>query len=379
MEGLTGFNDVMEQVAKASNSPAKNKQISKPQNLEEALFKGITNEQARKAVYNQITKDLRSTDINGLRLVSLAGITDELANDEALFTMVCEANPVVPCSDLHVQWQEKRLGSDTADWINLNVDTFGSEAAANRPIRTNTIGFAGNSVSVRLLTQALSSQSPIDQANLVLEEIRFEAMRIRRFFEGKLLSNNEVVTEGLVSGTQPGGMITRSTLYNNSVSGDLTNAAIQGRVDAIANAADPEGLGYGIPLMAMVSDSSQLPKVRDLMTTRYPGEASSDALAYQAKLQGMFAKAGMAPNQVKFYQPDPGSPVMFVYNPLMVADTVLYFDPRKPRLGKFQINGQYGMWAIERPTAALTNLVYCFDGMTLIDGPVEYRAVTTLT
>lgn len=374
---MISVGDVIEAARKRAGTPAKNKEIFKPVPLAKAIFEGIESPTARDHVLAMVQKDLRSPDINALRLVSMADRVDELKNEETLFLSMLEMNPIFQARDLKISWREKRIGTDTADWVNLNVDDFPAVAVSKRPTRSNTVGFQGNRCSVRLITQALADQSPIEELNVMADEVDDELTRIRRAQETKLLSNTEVAMEGDVVAQQYGGMITRSTLYNASVSGDLTEAMIQARVDAIANATSTEGLGYNIPLVAMTDQSGQLAKVRNLMSVRYPGETSAAALGYQAKLQAMFSEAGMAVNQIKLYQPDPGSPVMFLYNPLMPANTCLFFDPRAAQLARFKIMGQNGPWALERPQQPLNTLVYVFDGVSLVDGLIERRAVLT--
>lgn len=376
MENLKGIEDIMEALAK-SKSPAKKSQpIQKSMDLNTCLYGGqaFKSEAARKQVHNLIEKDLKSPDTNVLRISSTADRIPELADDETIFTNIAEMNGVVRCTDLHVTFREKRIGTDTANWINMNVGTISDEAYLNRPTRKNTIGFAGNKLDIKLITSELGKQSPVDPTDLMMEEVDFELIRIRRFFEQQLLSNTEVNTESTVAPTEPGGFITRSTLYNTSTSGDLTNALIQGRVDAIANKGSTEALGYNVPLVAFCP-AVQLGKIRDLMASRYASETNVTALGYQQRLMDMFAQKNMHPNAVQGYQPLPGHPILFLYNSLMPSGQVLFFDPRYPQLGRFQINGQFGPWVLERPTEAMTQLVYVFDGMTLVDGLVESRAL----
>ena len=380
MDNLKGIEDIMESLAKSkqSNPSKKSTKVFKSQNLSDCLYgqKAFKNDRARDEVARMIMKDLKSPDINVLRINSTADRIPELADDETIFTNIAEMNGTVPCTDLHVSFREKRIGSDTADWINMNVGTISGEAYLNRPSRKNTIGFAGNKIDIKLITSELGKQSPVDPTDLMMEEVDFEMIRIRRFFEQQLLSNTEVNIESTVAPTEPGGFITRSTLYNVSTSGDLTNALIQGRVDAIANKGSTEALGYNVPLVAFCP-AVQLGKIRDLMASRYSAETNVTALGYQQRLMDMFAEKNMHPNAVQAYQPLPGHPVLFLYNSLMPSGTVLFFDPRYPQLGKFQINGQYGPWVLERPTEAMTQLMYVFDGMTLIEHLVESRAVLT--
>jgi hypothetical protein len=355
-------------------------------NLEKALLmdvpdprdRSVNTAQSKEYVMGVITKDLKSTDLNSLRLVSLADKMGELRNGQTVFLNVVEANSVQRVTDFQVRLRERRLGQQTAQWLSLNQDQFAPEAQSNYPQRSNTLGFLGNQLNIRLIGQELAAQSPVQPVDIVQQEIEFEVTRIRRAMSKYLLFNYEVVNEASITPPQPGGFINRSNLYNFnlSVPSDFTNAIIQQSVDAIANAANPEGVSYNVPLVCLCP-SSQISKIRDLMIARYPGTNAETFLNEQSELRARFAQVGIAPNQMKAYQPDPGMSVLFIFDPLLPGNTAIFFDPTQPQLGKFQINGQYGPWAIERPTPALTTLLYVFDGFTLLDNLRETRSVVT--
>ena len=368
--------DVMEGARSKHATPAKKRQVFKPVNLEKAILEGGMTKDARNYVYDMVTKDLRSTDINQLRLVSMQDRVEVLANREAIFTDMLEMNPRDRTNDLQFKWRSKRIGDDVADWVNLNVDAFPGEVNMDRPMHENTVGFAGNKIKVRLIADELAKQSPVEQTDVMAEEVDMEVIRLRRFFEQKLLSNTQVKPEGTLVAPRFRGAITASTLYNVSTSGDLTNALIQGRVNAIANEADTEGLGWDVPLVAFCP-AVQLPKIRDLMATRYSSEQNVTALGYQDRLMAQFKERGMNPNAVKAYQPDPGAPVLFLANSLMPSGYVWFFRPEMYRLVEFSINGTTGPWVIERPTEALVTLNYMFDGKSLRHPLPENAALLT--
>lgn len=381
MENFAGIADVMAKASPTGNAPASNKQVSKPMNLRKALTEGIENQKVAQYLEEKIIKDLRSSDLAPLRIVSFDDQVDSLRSEETMFLSMCERNGVKQITDFQVQWLEDRIGSGAAVNVNLNVDDFASETHSNWAVRSNTLGFQGTKVKIRMIAQQLGLQSQLHAVDAKAREIRDAFIRIRRLQETQLLVNEEVTTEGLFVAPTFKGFITDSTLYNNSISGDLTNAAIQGRVDAIANEGSTEQVGYGNMLVAFCP-ASQLAKVRDLMSSRYPGETSiQNALAYQSQLKSLFGDAGAYPNQIQAYQPLPGAPVLFLHNPLMPTNTVLYFKPDQPSLFRFKINGQFGPWAIEKSDsqAALVDLVYCLDGLSLDPGLRELRSVTTLT
>jgi hypothetical protein len=381
MEGMN-TNDLLEQIIsrKGNRTPSGVKVV--PKNLEESIWNdapdqdgNVNTYEVKKALFSTITKDLKSPDLSSLRLISLADKMGELRNGQTVFLNILESNPVQRVTDFQVRLRERRLGQQTAQFFNLNQDAFAPEAQSNYPQRTNTMGFLGNSLNIRLIGQELAAQSPVQPVDIVQSEIEFEVTRIRRAWNAALLSNNEVVAENAGVPAQPGGFITRSNLYNFTLAtqGDFTNAIIQQSVDAIANATNPEGVGYNVELVCLCP-AGQISKIRDLMISRYPGTNADTYLNEQSALRARFSQVGIAPNQMKSYQPDPGMSVLFIYDPQLPANTAIFFDPMQPQLGKFQINGQYGPWAIERPTAALTTLLYCFDGSTLLDNLRETRS-----
>lgn len=386
MEGAANLNsyDMLEGlIARKQNRAPSAATKARPINLEKAIWDdkpdadGNVNSAATKQLlYNVLTKDLKSPDLQSLRLISLADKMAELRNGQTVGLNIIESNPVQRVTDFQVRFRERRLGFQTTQWVNLNVDTFAAEAQSNYPARTNTLGFLGNQLNIRLIGQELAAQSPIQPVDIVQQEIEFEVTRIRRDVAKYVLYNGEVAAEVAGTPPQPGGLINRSTVYNVTLStaSDLTNALIQSAVDSIANAASPEGLGYNVELVCLTT-STQLAKIRDLMISRYPGTNANTYLDEQSMLRSRFSEVGIAPNQMKSYQPDPGLPILFIFDPLLPANTIMFFEPNQPQLGKFQINGQYGPWAIERPTAALTTLLYVFDGFTLIDNLRESRYI----
>jgi hypothetical protein len=383
MSETIGTQDLVEQlVAKKHNRAVRpSAQEFKPMDLGKAIGT-IESSATREWLTDKITKDLKSTDISSLRLVSLADKTAELRNQQTVFLNMLEANPVQRVTDFQMRFRERRLGQNVASFFNLNQDAFAPEAVSNRPSRTNTLGFMGNALNIRIIAQELGAQSPVQPVDLVQEEIEFEITRIRRAMNAALLVNQEVVSESAGNtAPQPGGFVNRSTLYNTAlgVKGDFTNAIIQSAQDQIANAGNPEGISYNVPLVCLCP-LGQISKIRDLMISRYPGENSQAALETQAELRARFAQVGIAPYQMKSYQPDPGQAILFIAEPILQnvqPGTAIFFDPTQPMLAQFQINGQYGPWALERPTAALTTLLYTFNGFSLMDPLVESRSVVT--
>ena len=384
-----GIQDVLEQVAakKAGSKGLQAKRVA-PIPVEKAIWEDspcpvsgrVNSAETKQMVYEKITKDLKTTDISSLRLISLADKVAELRNEQTVFLDILRTNPVVRVTDFQVRFRERRIGNQTAQWFNMNVDAFAPEAQSDYPQRTNTLGFLGNKLNIRIIGEQMAQQSPVQPMDIIQAEIEFEMTRIKRAMNSYLLSNQEVTAEVAGTPPQPGGFVTRSTLYTNNLAtqSDFTNAIIQNAVNSIANNSSPQGLGYNIELVCLVPNSgAQIAKIRDLMIARYPGTNATTYLNEQSMLRQRFSEVGIAPNQMKSYQPDPGLPVLFILDSQMPANTAIFFDPNQPQLGQFAINGTYGPWALERPTEALTTLLYVFQGLSLIDNLVESRSVVS--
>lgn len=374
-EEILSSMDLLDQLKskKAGQAPAQ-KRVHKRESFLKVLDE-IKDFQVRTALENIAKKELQSPDLASLRLVSLASRAAELRNEMTIFLNILESNAYERVTDFQVRFRERRIGQDAAVMFNPN-GSLPAEALMNRPMRTNTLGFIGNTLKIRFIAQELGQQSPVQATDPRAEEIDFELTRIRRGMNSKLLSNTEVTAENAGFVPQPGGFITRSTSYGVATSGDATNTLIQGRVNAIANVSNPEGLGYR-SLVAMGGGPTQLQKVRDLMIARYPGENSEAYFASTAEIRRRLANVNVPEDQMVPYLPMPGRPILFVYEPQMDTDKIIFFDPMQPQLGKFQMFGGLGPWILERPTADILYLLLVFDSFTLLDHLIESRAVVS--
>lgn len=372
---INSITDVMDQV-KAANGVKPNLVSGKKERaipLVKAL--GSLRPQERDILETMFQKELRSPDLSSIRLVSLYDEVAMYRNESTVFLNIIEGNPVYRATDLQIRYRENHIGTDEPSFFNPNGD-FAPEAEMSRNMRDQTVGFHGNQIKIRFLAQALASQSPVDQIDVVQEELSMEMVRMRRFLNSKFLSNTEIKAENVGNIPQWGGILQRSTSYNLATSGDLTNGLIQGRIDAIANATDPEGWGYNVPLIALCP-AGQIGKIEDLMIARWPGENSATAKQTMGEMLARVQKAGIAPDQCVAYKPRPGRPILFIYEPQMPAGYCFFFDPADIRPAKFQMMGTFGPWVLERPTADLLQLIYVFDGNSILDGPQNRRALLT--
>jgi hypothetical protein len=340
------------------------------------FVKSFPNKTAESNFKNMARKALGSTDVNQLRLVSMFPEMTTLRNEETVMLNIVEANPIFRATDLQVRINEKRIGTDTSEFFAMDGAVLPGNAQSNRPMRYNSTGFFGESMTLSYLAQELASQSPLDPTDLYASEMTDHLVRLRQFLNRNILTGAEQSNEALPNITRPGGFIDRSVLYNFATAGDLTNPLIQGRVSAVANLASPEGLTFNVPLIALCQEG-QISKVDDLMISRYPGETSAAHMGLVASLLARLESFGISPDMVSVYKPRPGRPVIFILEKDLPAGTCLFFDPRQPRLARLQIMGQFGPWVLQRPTTALVDFYLIWDGYSLVDPYVESRAILT--
>lgn len=329
-------------------------------------------------VMQTVVKAVESYDLIGIRLDSYFDQVAELANAQTVFKDMIMGNGIVQSTDFQVAWRELYANTNaTVEFFNLNAGLPG-EAEMTRAVRRNTMGAYGNQLNIRWITSELANQSPIAPNSLRNEyanQLRMQLTRMKRFSNQKLLTNTEVVSEIIGDTPQWGGFSTRST-SNQTVlvaGSDLTSPLIQALVNTIANADSVQGLGYDVPLVILCS-STQIAKVRDLMIARFPGEKSMSYLDYQALLERKFPGLNVNPDMVQFYRANPGGSVLCVHEPQLASNIALAFDPRQPRVAKFQMMGTMGPWAVSRPTAELTELYVVFDFESLVDPLLASRA-----
>lgn len=370
---MSELHDIMDQVKRPRKAPLENQKIG-PVSLEKAL-NSIKNAHEREVLENMFQKELKSPDMSSVRLISLYNESFMLRNESTILLNLIEGNTPFRATDFQIRYRETRIGDDVPVAFNPN-STFPDEAESNRMMRDQTIGFFGNRINIRFIASELAAQSGAYGGlaiDLVQEEIDMEMVRLRRFLNSKLISSTEVKAESVGNVPFWGGLIERTTSNNLATSGDLTNGLIQGRVDAIANATDSEGIGYNKPLVVLCP-AGQIAKVEDLMIARWPGQTSDAQAVVNRELFSRVTGAGIAPEQCIVYKPRPGRPLIFIYEPQLPAGTALFFDPSDLRMVNFQMMGTFGPWVLERPTEDLRKLLYMWDGRSLLDGPVDYRA-----
>ena len=345
-------------------------------NAEQALA-SITDKQAQHVMTERVIKAVQSTDLQGIRLVSLYDQVGELVNEQTIFRSIAEKNGTYRSTDYQIRWQEVYAGAGTVGFFNLNNNTNPPEDQMNRGVRTNTMGAYGWTLNLPFIVSELAGQSPVSPQDEKMREVRVGLAKMRRFSNTNLLSGDEVTSE-LNGNSRWGGFINRSTSYNLNLApgSNLTDAIIQGRVDAIANATSNNGLGYTRPLVALTT-AAQIANIRALMIARFPGETSQSFYATQDMLESLGLKGLVQPAMTRVYQPDPGLPVVFINEPQLPSGYTIFFDPTQLQIAKFHMMGVPGPFVVERFTSTLSKLFVIFDFESLIDMLVPSRAVVS--
>lgn len=356
----------------ANDSP--NKVITLGQALEEAIPDGVKRQKITDHMLEQtITKLVRTTDINTLRMASVSDRVAMKRNQSTPFLNLLESfGPPAVVDDFQYQFDEWNIGSDTADLWDSQGD-LPSEAKSNRPRRSNTVTCFGNKLNASLVAMNMAQQQ--SQVDIMAREIDLEITRIRRKMNAVLLSNTENKIEDVGQIPQMGGFITRSTSYGvNAGAGDVTRTLLQGRIDAIANDGDPEGLGYNLNLV-MFCGKRQLQVVRDIILAEYSGIDPMSRMLFEDDLKRRLNDFRVPVYTV--FESMPGPVLPTILDSQLPSGTAVIFDVGEysPRLAKLYLGGTPGPYVLTRPTEKLQRLDVMLDFATLEDPIVASRAV----
>lgn len=341
--------------------------------LEEAVPEGNSRLKVLEEVVEPyITKLVRTPDIATLRMASVSDRVAMLRNTSTPFLNYLESQPmgIAQINDYQFRFDEWNIGADLAVAWHAE-DDLPAEAKSLRPTRSNTLTCVGNKISVSLLAQEMASQQR--NIDMLAREVDLELTRIRRKMNAMLLSNTENKIENAGNIPQLGGFITRSTSYNVNAGGsDLTRTLIQGRVDAIANDDDPQGMTYNTPLIGF-TNARQLQVLRDIIVSEYNGIDPMSRVAFEQELKGRLSEYRVPVQMV--FEPMPGPVIPFVLDSQLPSGTTILFDGNQPRLAKMYLGGQVGPYVLQRPTEKLQSLNVVFDLFSLEDPLVVSRAV----
>lgn len=373
---LKGFVDVLDQ-QKAYKPERQAFQPRKAMAAEDILSDCIQRGKGDSAdfIKSYLIKQVGSQDISPIRLISMAQETGLLRNQQTIFRNICESNPLERSTDFQIRIRERKVATSGVSGFPLD----GTLPAVNQSsyfARTNTMQPYGNTINITFFATELAGQSPVDPTDLRAQQVEDEIVVMRRYSNSILLAQTEITDEGAANGPQMGGFVTRSTSYNTNLGGNQTNTSMQAQVDSIANVTSNRGLGYGVQLIQLTT-AAQMANIRGLMIARYPGENSDAYLTTTMAMRQKFAGVAIPEAMWMVYAPNPGLPVLAIYEPQLPSGYTITFDPTKPRISKMQMLGQLGPFVVERPTSNLVNLLAVFDVESLVDPLVESRSVQT--
>jgi hypothetical protein len=376
---MNGLVDLIEAVKNAQGKGTASQEVQKamPSMMEPMPFEAILiksePDSSRREILKQmlvnVYKEVDAVDLGAVRIISLYPQIAQARNQETKTLNILESAPIWRSTDYQNRFPEERIGTETAIKFNLDQSSVLDELQSNLQSRTNTTGAVGQAVKISFMAEELAGQGPYRRDELA-SQISFAMTRIRRTMNSMLISNVEQTNEAPNVIPQPGGLVTRSTANNLATSGNLTDALIKGRIDAMAATF---GYDYLQENVVALTSASQIPVVRDLMINRYPGTDPMSMLQYDNVLMRRLKSVGVDVQMV--YMDDNGVVIPFIRETALPAGTTLFFDVRLPRLGKFQMLNQYGPFLLERPNTTLFSLLYMFDLFTLIDPLIESRAV----
>lgn len=319
-----------------------------------------------------VTKLVRTPDISTLRMATVSDRVAVLRNTATPFLNFLESQPggISTVLDYQFRFDEWNIGADTAAIWNIE-DDLPAEAKSMRPTRSNTVTCIGNKIVASLMAMDMAQQQR--GIDLLAREVDLEITRLRRGMNKYLLSNTENKIENAGSTPQLGGFITRSTSYGVNCGGsDLTRSLIQGRIDAIANDSDPQGMGYNLPLIGF-TNARQLQVLRDIIVSEYNGIDPMSRVAFEQELRNRLSNFKV-PIQMVF-ESMPGPVVPFVLDSQLPSGTTILFDGNQPRLAKMHLGGNQGPYVLQRPTEKLQSLNVMFDLFTLEDPLLVSRSV----
>jgi hypothetical protein len=319
----------------------------------------------------KLMKDMGTTEIAPLRLISLTSNIPVVRNSDTRFLNLLESQRRFEViKDYQFRIRQRDIGTHTSNVFNMDGD-LPAVIQSSYSARTNTNTAVGESKKISMLASAIASQQ--EGVNLQNDQLSDAGVRIRKTESAMLLSNVEQVDEAVGLIPQLGGFINRSTLNTVAVvGGNFTEANLQEGVDTIRT-----NLGSGKQIV-LWAPPSQIPVIENIMITRYPGRTFTDMAMQQEVMKRMVAFD--VPWSV-IYQPRPGNPIPVVYDDQLPAGTAIMFvyEPDMfPLLALFSLMGQAGgIMTLARPNTTLYDFLVVFTLFSLSDPVRVSRIVYT--
>ncbi len=318
-------------------------------------------------------KGVVTTDIGPVRIDSLFPGIALIENRDTPFLNGLESRPAYKATDYSIRIVEEDAGTDILPFFNMD-GSMPSAYYATLDARYNTMGFLGQSLQVSWLTQELGLQSPYNR-NEDADQVMRAMNRIRRSKNQYLWANTRQTNEAVPSIPQPGGFVTRSTANVSAITGNLTDAIITGMVNQLATYFGYSQLQGRLVLQV---PRAQLPVIRNLLITRFPGTNAITNLEFTNLLKGQASDynfKGYPVNMV--YQDDNGMVIPIFVDDQAPANTAIMWIADYPVLASLSFKGSTGPHLVQLPIASFTSYVVVFDGFSLVDPLVSSRSVRT--
>ncbi len=318
-----------------------------------------------------IFKNVVTTDIGPVRIDSLYPGIALIENRDTPFLNGLESRPVYRSTDYSFRIVEEDAGTQILPFFNLDTDTLPPEYYATLDARYNTIGAVGQTAKITDMTQELAQQGPYNR-NENADQIMRAMNRIRRSKNQYLWANTRNTNEVLPSIPQPGGFYTRSTANAAAITGNLTDAIITAMVDQIA-----AYFGYSQLQGRLVLQvpRSQLPVIRNLLITRFPGTTALTNLEFTNLLKGQASDynfRGYPVNMV--YQDNNGMVIPIFVDDQAPSGVAIMWLADLPQLAGFQFRGSMGPHIFQLPIALLSSYALVMDIFSIADPLVVSRS-----
>lgn len=319
-------------------------------------------------------KNVVTTAVGPVRIDSLYPGIALIENRDTPFLNGLESRPIYRSTDYSFRIVEEDAGTQILPFFNVDTDTLPPEYYATLDARYNTIGAIGQTAKITDMTQELGMQGPYNY-NTNADQIARAMNRIRRSKNQYLWANTRNNNEVLPSIPQPGGFVTRSTVNNSAITGNLTDAIITGMVDQIA-----AYFGYSQLQGRLVLQvpRSQLPVIRNLLITRFPGTTALTQLEFTNLLKGQASDynfKGYPVNMV--YQDNNGMIIPVFVDDQAPAQTAILYMADLPTLAGFSFKGSMGPHLFQLPIALLSSYALVMDIFSLSDPLQVSRSVRT--
>lgn len=374
---LDGLQDIVDYISKgnvANDAPQVSKAPDEAKPWALLLAEAVPDSTKRAGLNNLliksgIFKDVNTTDLGPVRMVSLYDTISKVYNPETKFLNLLKSKAPFITSDYQFRIPEEVIGTDVLSPFNMD-GSLPAVFQSTLSSRDNTLTALGQQIQVSFMAEEIAAQSPYKR-NEVAAQLQWANVRLERTMSALLLSNTEQKSEAVPNIPQLGGFLTRSTSNVTPAGGsNLTDALIAASINQLAAIYGYSALGDVVAF----TNAAQIPVIRNLMINRFPGTDPMTFAEAQAKLGSLNA---MGLEVQMMYKDNNNLTIPFIRDTQLPAGTTIFFRSSLPQLTKFKFGGKLGPFALDRPIATLYNLSIYFDLFSLCDPIVGSRASIT--